>query len=118
MKDILDSAGKLFDQYFLKEPTEYSIIFNRRYNNEINRDEVIKELADLISLKNNANKVNLKFPKFSVIVEVIKGLCCLAVLPNYLEWKKYNVSELCAEKDSEDGKQDNKEENGAAEANE
>lgn len=98
IKDIVDASGKLFDRFFLKNPTEYSIVFNKRYNNDINRDEVIKELAELIGLKNKQNKVNLKFPKLSVIVEVIKGLCCLSVLPNYLEYRKYNLVELCTEK--------------------
>lgn len=95
--DITDAAGLLFDKYFIKEPKTYSIIFYRRYNNSINRDEVIKVLADLITLKNNKNKVDLKTGQVCVLVEVMKGLCCLSVLPDYFLLKKYNLVELCSE---------------------
>ncbi len=110
IKDIIDGCGSLFDKYFLKEPTEYSIVFNRRYNHDVSRDEVIKELASLVALKNKDNKVNLNHPKLSIIVEVIKGNCCLAVLPNFIEWKKYNLAEMSATKEDENGSSGNVEE--------
>jgi tRNA acetyltransferase TAN1 len=98
LTDIMNAGGQLFDKYFLKEGKTFSIVFNRRYNNDISRDTVIKELAELIDMKNMKNKVDLKNPQLSVIVEVIKGLCCLSVLPNYMKLKKYNLSELTATK--------------------
>ena len=94
VKDIMDAAGKFFDQYFLKEGKTFSIIFNKRYNNDLNRDEVIKELAGMIATKNIKNKVDLKNAEISVVVEVIKGLCCLSVVPDYLKLKKFNLAEL------------------------
>lgn len=95
--DIMATAERLFDKHFLGgEPKTYAIMFNRRYNNEVKRDNVIKELAEIIQAKNGKNKVDLKAPQFSVIVEVIKGFCCMGVVPDYLELKKYNLVELCA----------------------
>lgn len=73
MQDITDAAGPLFDKHFLKEPSTFAINFNKRYNQDIQRDDVIKELAELIAMKNPNNKVNLKDPQQSVIIEVIKG---------------------------------------------
>lgn len=52
-------------------------------------------MADLITLKNNKNKVDLKNGEVCVLVEVMKGLCCLSVLPDYFLLKKYNLAELC-----------------------
>lgn len=98
LADMLSAAEKLFDKHFLNEPKSYSIMFNRRYNNDIKRDEVIKEFAEIIQAKNIRNKVDLKNPQVSVIVEVIKGFCCLSVLPDYLALKKYNLVELAATK--------------------
>ncbi|CAO1415618.1 unnamed protein product [Diamesa serratosioi] len=92
--EIINAAGPLFDKYFLKEPSTFSIIFNHRYNNDLKRDLVIKELADIIALKNIGNKVNLKQPQLSVVVEVMKGICCLAVLPDFHDLRKYNLNEL------------------------
>lgn len=94
--DIMTQAAQIFDKHFLTEPKSYAIIFNRRYNNDIKRDHVIKELADIIQAKNLHNKVDLKNPQLAVIVEVIKGFCCLSVLPDYYLLKKYNLVELCA----------------------
>lgn len=94
--DMMNVAESLFDKHFLGAPKTYAIMFNRRYNNDINRDSVIKEFAEIIQAKNGKNRVDLKSPEFSVIVEVIKGFCCLSVVPDYLALKKYNLVELCA----------------------
>lgn len=93
-KDIVNTAGQLCDKYFLKEPTTFSIVFNKRFNNDLSRDQLIRELADLIHAKNIKNKVDLKHAKKSLVVEVIKGLCCLTVVEDYMEMKKYNLIEL------------------------
>ncbi|XP_033157580.1 THUMP domain-containing protein 1 homolog [Drosophila mauritiana] len=94
MPDIITSAGYLFDKHFLKEPTSYSIIFNHRYNQQIKRDEIITQLAELVNSKNVGNKVDLKKAKKSIIVEVLRGSCLLSVIDNYLECKKFNLAEL------------------------
>ncbi len=95
IEDMKLAAGKLFDEHFLNcPPKTYSIIINKRYNNSIQRDDIIEELAGLVAYKNVHHKVDLKNADCSVIVEILKGICCLSVLPNYLKRKKYNISEL------------------------
>lgn len=102
IEDISNTAGLLFDKVFLNvEPTTYSIIVNKRLNASIDRMAVIKNLAELIDFKNSAHKVNLKNPKHTIVVEVIKGLCCLSILPDYFKLKKFNVSELTQPKEEE-----------------
>lgn len=66
IEDIKNAAGELFDKHFLKEPSTFAINFNKRFNTDVQRDEVIKELADLVSLKNVGNKVNLKEPQVRI----------------------------------------------------
>uniref|UniRef100_A0A182TCF9 THUMP domain-containing protein n=1 Tax=Anopheles maculatus TaxID=74869 RepID=A0A182TCF9_9DIPT len=97
LKDIIDVVGNLSDRFFLKEPKTYAIIFNRRLNNDLSREDVIREVADLITTKNAGNKANLKSPQLAVIVEVIKGLCCIGILPEYYQLRKYNLVELVAQ---------------------
>ncbi|XP_059620121.1 THUMP domain-containing protein 1 homolog [Phlebotomus argentipes] len=94
LKSMSDAVGSLCDKYMLQEPKTFSIVFNKRYNNAISREDVIKELADVVSAKNAGNRVNLSEPELSIIVEVIKGLCCISILPDYLKLKKYNLLEL------------------------
>lgn len=95
LTEIMEAAEPLFDKHFLKEPKTFSIVFNHRYNNDVKRDDVIRELAEIVHAKNSNNKVDLKMPQVSVIVEVIKGFCCMSVLPKYVAYKKYNLVELC-----------------------
>ncbi|XP_058054882.1 THUMP domain-containing protein 1 homolog [Anopheles bellator] len=94
LRDLIDTVGGLCDRHFLKEPKTYAIIFNHRLNNELSRDDVIRELAQLITSKNVGNKANLSNPDLAVIVEVIKGLCCIGILPEYYQLRKYNLAEV------------------------
>lgn len=62
----------------------------------MNRDELIRDLADMIIRRHPENRADLKHPQLAVIVEVIRNMCCLSVLPEYFELRKYNLLELCA----------------------
>uniref|UniRef100_A0A034VDF2 THUMP domain-containing protein 1-like protein n=1 Tax=Bactrocera dorsalis TaxID=27457 RepID=A0A034VDF2_BACDO len=101
LTDINSAGGVLFDKYFLKEGTTFAIIFNKRYNNDVKRDDVIHDLAALVQSKNIKNRVDLKNAAKTIVVEVIKGLCCLSVLDSYLKYKKYNLVELANSKDKD-----------------
>ncbi|XP_054733266.1 THUMP domain-containing protein 1 homolog [Anastrepha obliqua] len=100
LKDITDAGSLLFDKYFLKKGTTFAIVFNKRYNNAVHRDDVIHELAALVQLKNMDNRVDLKNAEKTIVVEVIKGLCCLSVVDGYLKYKKYNLIELANAKET------------------
>lgn len=97
LPDIMECAGTLFDKYFLKESSTFAVIFNKRFNSSVSRDMIIKELAELIVLKNGDNKADLKNPSLCIIVEIIKGICLLSIVDNYFTYKKYNLHELCKE---------------------
>jgi tRNA acetyltransferase TAN1 len=62
----------------------------------VNRDELIRDLAEMIIRRHPGNRADLKHPQLAVIVEVIRNMCCLSVLPEYFELRKYNLLELCA----------------------
>lgn len=94
LPDIMECAGKLFDKYFLKESSTFAVIFNKRFNSSASRELIIKELAELILLKNSNNKADLKNPGLCIIVEIIKGICLLSIVDNYYAYKKYNLHEL------------------------
>lgn len=102
IEDIKNACGKLFDKMFLNtEPTTFSIVVNKRHNNSIDRMAIIKELAELVEFKSSAHKVDLKNPKITIAIEVIKGLCCISLLPDYYKLKKYNIHELTQPKEEE-----------------
>lgn len=95
LNEITEAANKLFDKYFTGEPTTFCVVFNRRYSN-CPRDVVIQELANLVVAKNAAHKVDLQNPNLFIIVEIIKGLCLMSVVADYYKYRKYNLSEICA----------------------
>ncbi|XP_011873543.1 PREDICTED: THUMP domain-containing protein 1 homolog [Vollenhovia emeryi] len=95
MDTIKAKASELFERYFAQEPKTFSIVFNRRSNNSIKRNEIIEDLAEIIMKKNPGNKADLKNPDIAVIVEVIRGICLLSIAPNYYKFKKYNLLEIC-----------------------
>ncbi|XP_012153190.2 THUMP domain-containing protein 1 [Megachile rotundata] len=107
MNDIKLKADTMLEKYFAQEPKTFSIVFNRHSNNNINRDEVIEDLAEIISKKNPGNKADLKAPELAVIVEVIRGVCLMSVAPHYYKFKKYNLLEICNIKEPANSTKDN-----------
>lgn len=105
LPDIMESAGRLFDKYFLKTPSSFAVIFNKRLNSSVSRELIIKELAELVVIKNADNKADLKNPTLCIIVEIIKGICLLSIVDNYFIYKKYNLHELSKEESSNDGEE-------------
>lgn len=48
----------------------------------------------LVGKLNPKNKVDLTSPELTIIVEVIKAVCCLSVVKDYTLYRKYNVQEV------------------------
>lgn len=94
IEDIRKTADQLFDKHFKCDPSTFCIFFNKRNNNSVLRDEVIEALACIITDKNIGHKADLKYPKQAVVIEIIKGICCMSVLTDYMKFKKYNIYEL------------------------
>ncbi|XP_070837201.1 THUMP domain-containing protein 1 [Chaetodon trifascialis] len=75
----------------------YQIAFKARNSSHNKRDEIIKSIAGLVGKLNPKNKVDLTNPELTVIVEVIKAVCCLSVVKDYTLYRKYNVQEVVKE---------------------
>lgn len=54
-------------------------------------------IAGLVGKLNPKNKVDLTNPELTIIVEVIKAVCCLSVVKDYTLYRKYNVQEVVKE---------------------
>lgn len=75
----------------------YQIVFKARNSSHNKRDEIIKSIAGLVGKLNLKNKVDLTNPELTIIVEVIKAVCCLSVVRDYTLYRKYNVQEVVKE---------------------
>lgn len=97
LEDIKKAAEDLFKIYFQDTGPEgktFAIIFKVRNNSTLGRNEIIPALASIIHRLNKENKADLKSPQLAVAVNIIGKCCCLAVLPEYYQLKKYNLMEL------------------------
>lgn len=75
----------------------YQIAFKARNSSHNKREEIIKALAGLVGKLNPKNKVDLTNPELTIIVEVIKSVCCLSVVADYTLYRKYNLQEVVKE---------------------
>ncbi|RZF39564.1 hypothetical protein LSTR_LSTR001085 [Laodelphax striatellus] len=99
LDSIKKAADSLFDKYFRCEPTTFAIVYNKRNNDNLLRDEVIKSLALIVEDKNILHKVDLRQARLTVVIEVIKSICCLSVVPDYFKYCKYNLMQLSKNED-------------------
>ncbi|KAK5865541.1 hypothetical protein PBY51_019806 [Eleginops maclovinus] len=72
----------------------YQIAFKARNSSHNKRDEIIKTIAGMVGKLNPKNKVDLTNPELTIIVEVIKVVCCISVVKDYALYRKYNVQEV------------------------
>lgn len=54
-------------------------------------------ITGLVGKLNPKNKVDLTNPELTVIVEVIKAVCCISVVKDYTLYRKYNIQEVVKE---------------------
>lgn len=90
---------KHFENVNDKEVKTYSVVFKARCNQDFSKDMVIKVCGETIKEINDSPniKVEYKKPDLVIMVEVMKGNCCLGILPKYFDfYKKYNLIELAA----------------------
>nr|XP_046226658.1 THUMP domain-containing protein 1 [Scatophagus argus] len=96
--DMLKYLTTFLEPWF-KTPNcaTYQIAFKARNSSHNKRDEIIKSIAGLVGKLNPKNKVDLTNPELTIIVEVIKAVCCISVVKDYTLYRKYNVQEVVKE---------------------
>lgn len=83
----------------------YAIVYRSRLNNSVKRDEFIKHIADAIHKHEPRYTVNLTKPDVVLIVEILKGSCCIGVFGKYYQLAKLNLREAaCPSKPKEERK--------------
>lgn len=95
LEDMKKYAETFLEPWF-KAPNKgtFQIVYKARNNSHVNREEVIKELAGIVGSLNSENKVDLTNPQYTVVVEIIKAVCCLSVVKDYVLFRKYNLQEV------------------------
>ncbi|XP_070811235.1 THUMP domain-containing protein 1 [Pituophis catenifer annectens] len=99
LEDMKRYAETFFEPWF-KSPQKgsFQIVYKARNNSHLSREEVIKELAGIVGHLNPENKVDLSNPEYTIVVEIIKNICCLSVVKDYVLFRKYNLQEVVKSK--------------------
>lgn len=51
-------------------------------------------ISGIVGTLNPENKVDLTNPEYTIVVEIIKNICCLSVVKDYNLFRKYNLQEV------------------------
>jgi len=100
---IVSSGKLLFEKYLKTGYNSYQILYKSRYNNSLSREVIIRSVADAVADVNPLNTVNLTDPKYVVVVEVLKNICCLSVITDFNKFRKYNLIEASNDPKAEKG---------------
>nr|XP_056722318.1 THUMP domain-containing protein 1 [Euleptes europaea] len=94
--EVMKRYAETFFEPWFKAPQKgtFQIVYKARNNSHLSREEVIKELAGVVGHLNPENKVDLSNPEFTIVVEIIKNICCLSVVKDYVLFRKYNLQEV------------------------
>lgn len=92
--DIRVAASALIAEHFRGDSAEFSVGFESRLNNSLDRMTVINMLVDMVGPR---HKVNLGAPQKVIVVQIFKNMCAMSVLDNWVANRKYNAQEVLKE---------------------
>lgn len=67
------------------------VYYSHRYNNSVKRDQIIVELANQVAGLGEHTVDLSGGAKKTIIVEVVKSMCCLSVVEDYGRFYKFNL---------------------------
>lgn len=90
-ENITKAIEPLLVQYFKEKARTFSIVINVRNNSSFDKDSIIKTVASDVSKIREDHTVNLKEAELSIVIEIIKGIALIGVVPDFHKYKKYNL---------------------------
>ncbi|KAJ3236015.1 hypothetical protein HDU78_004873 [Chytriomyces hyalinus] len=74
-------------------PKKFAVVFNRRNNHDVTRDDVIPVIAQIVT-EVVEHTVDIKEPEYCILVEIFKGVCAMSVVQRFYELKKFNFETI------------------------
>lgn len=91
-EDVEKAVEELANSYFEKEGKSFYVVIKIRNNNSVKREELTVSLVKIMQDVNPKNIPDMKTPEVVLNVDVIKNICCISFLPEYLtKYGKYNL---------------------------
>ena len=83
---------------------QFCIVFNKRNNSSIKREEVIAKIAGMV---HDIHSVDLKAPDVSIIIEILKSICTMSIVREFHTYKKFNLESIFDSKSTSKRKEEN-----------
>ena len=77
-----------------RDVTKFRIVYRKSLNTEIRRLDVIKSIASFVDSK---HAVDMKAPDVTIIVQVMKNLCTVALSSNHHRYCEYSIAKFLRE---------------------
>lgn len=92
-ENIVAAVEKLSEQYH-SDPQEFAIHIKIRQCGKLERAEVIESVASVFI--NKGHTVDLSAPKLSVVIEVVRNMAAVCIIPNglYMHMRRMNLPEI------------------------
>nr|ACO10434.1 THUMP domain-containing protein 1 [Caligus rogercresseyi] len=78
----------------LGENITYCVAFKSRFNNNLGQVDAVQAVNTAVSESGKEWSVQLKGSDYVIVLEVVTSYCCIGILPQYQQRKKYNLIEL------------------------
>lgn len=108
MPAITSLATELFAPAFAGEgvePQKYKIELRIRNHQVLAKEEAIKAIAQCVP-SDKGHTVSLTNQDTTILVEVFKAICTIAVVPDYEKYKRFNVVQIVQEQHKNKGEKD------------
>ncbi|XP_037094192.1 THUMP domain-containing protein 1-like [Pollicipes pollicipes] len=93
-EDIRATAEQMIKEAFTELGTTYTTVFRSRNQSQLTQTEAQTAVNGLIEAVCPTARLDHKTPQLTVVMEAIRNVLCLAVLPDYFALRKYNLVEL------------------------
>eukprot|EP00117_Sycon_ciliatum_P032095 scpid5279/ scgid24964/ THUMP domain-containing protein 1 len=98
ISSITEQAKRVLAPHFHKPaceaPTTFGVVYKCRNNTDMDRDTIIKAVADVAVEGGIAHKVDLANPVLVISVEIVKTMCCMSVVKDFYKFKRYNIHSI------------------------
>jgi len=98
LEEISLTSKALIDKYLKDEtPSSFAVSIKRRNCSTVTRDEIINTVAGaVLDMEGHKKewKVDLKSPKYTIMVEICKTLCGVTIIENCASYRKFNLLEI------------------------
>mmetsp|Transcript_29893 Transcript_29893/g.80336 ORF Transcript_29893/g.80336 Transcript_29893/m.80336 type:complete len:291 (+) Transcript_29893:94-966(+) len=84
----------------------FAVQFKKRQNSTLDREEVIKAVADHVSKAFPGVVVNIGDPALCVCIEVIRTVCCICMVDGWAKYTRYSLRALAGDSGGSGDKED------------